>query len=293
MSFLAQHDLAWHYARFTLPEDWECTGYTCRQKDGRIELSNPEGFIAQYNWRNVKAVPDIKRIMNTVYQRHLEDNDCPEKKDFKDLHFSELSGFTVGYGHENLPFYAGRFIESNSTLIEWVFPSWSKKFMKLILPDLLASFQENYDDVRYWSAFGLPHYIPKEYQLEHVDAQPANVSFHYETKKHHRLIVRRWGLTDEHLRDHTLKQFYGLFLVDSKMTLDAIDEFDFHDRPAVRASFQDRGRFGLDKLIAKWWRGEATAFFNADEKRIYSVEQIAPKRKFKEWSADNVFFFKK
>ena len=46
----------------------------------------------------------------------------------------------------------------------------------------------------------------------------------------------------------------------------------------MRTSFDRRGQKGMEKLVGGWWPGEAWIWHDADEGRLYAVEQVGPKR---------------
>jgi len=65
---------------FTLPADWEIAQYSLNDmlRKGWISFASEEGPHGQFAWRQVKAVPDIPRIIEEIHRRHLGDEAPPK-----------------------------------------------------------------------------------------------------------------------------------------------------------------------------------------------------------------------
>jgi len=289
-NLLKQQKLAWHHFCFTLPPLWEITGYMLPEDKGRIELSTRDGLQGWIGWRKCKAAPDISRIMNEVHRLYLKQNFPEKMQEFKKLSFDKIGSFTTGFTEAGGSCYADLFLEEKGILLEWVFPNYTESLFKKVIKPLLKTFRHNNNpDWHHWAAFGLDFKLPCQYFPVSIQPLPANVCINFENKKHHKITVHRWGIPEYLLGNGDLKSFYRKYLKLLHVSIVEHEETEFGEWPGARTVYRQRGKKGFNFLLGPWWLGHGAVWIKKEEKRIYAIEQVAPKRKMQPLELEDVF----
>jgi hypothetical protein len=284
-------NIGWHNFKFTLPLSWEVTSYTMNPSNGLIGFANITGPLGQVTWRKVKEEPDVKKIMNEVHRRYLEDEKPDLEKTFSTMQFITVNDIHISWDCVGERFYASTYQAEKKLLIEWIFPSYSKEALAVV-KTMLVTFKENlpFDDKIFFGGWGLEVFVPKGYELTKVMSLPAAVSMEFENKSHHRIIAHRWGLPEIIFENSNLTNFYHNFLYTKcRFSVKKVQDASFFNKEGTSIQFKTRGRWGFDFLLGPWWHGEASAFWNKDENRIYAVEHIAPGRSKNKYNVETLF----
>ena len=127
---------------FTMPRDWEVSGFQFTDSNGLYVFSSESGAHGQFSFRTVDGVPDIPRIIEEIHRRE-RNLDVPPK-----LKFSRFGRGGVVFLAQTGPgerFYAAAFNPSERTLHEWIFPKWSPETVETVIP-MLDSYSFNPPD---------------------------------------------------------------------------------------------------------------------------------------------------
>ena len=283
--------IGWHNFKFLLPLTWEVTSYTLSPTNGLIGFANIEGPLGQISWRKVKEEPDVKKIMDEVHRRYLSDEKPELEKKFTTMQSITINNIVIAWHCDGERFYASQYQSEKKLLIEWIFPEYSKNALDVV-KSMLITFKENEpkDDKIFFGGWGLEVSVPKGYDLTKVMSLPAAVSMEFENKSHHRIIAHRWGLPEVLLENTDLTNFYHSFLYTKcRFSVKDINDATFFNKQGSSIQFKTRGRWGFDFLLGPWWHGEASAFWDKDEMRIYAVEHIAPNRVKNKYNVETLF----
>lgn len=268
--------VAWQHAVFQIPADWEVTGYLIHPEEGELHFATREGIQAEWHWRRCSSVPDIARIMTEIHRRHLAKTDPEQAKVLTTLPSERVGRFLFVYHRPGEMAQAALFLPEKALLFQWIFPVYDRCRLEQVWRPLLQSFEENDRSLRQWAIFGIDLCLPPEYEIEALEPFPANVTLRFVTRNHRKVRVRRLGLPSFYLQDHTLEDFYRLFLWKQGCKILDSTSREIFGLPGAFVTFEERGAYGFDKLIGRWWKGEGWIWYDEDAMRLYALEQVGP-----------------
>lgn len=278
---------------FLLPERWEVTAYNLGENTGSFQFSSEKGPHGQFSWRNIKAVPDIPRILEEVHRRHLGADSSPKIR----LTRHGCDGRVVlGHTRQGERFYASVFNRLSMQLNEWIFPGYSRAAADMVIP-MLDSYEDNLPDENgrvFYALFGLEASIPESFLLKSVEAYPAAVTMNFENKRHHLIQAHRWGMADLCMEGADLTNFYHRYLYGKRFSIKSAERMSSVSGCEVsEIRYRARGKYGFDFLLGPWWRGFGSAFLKKNENRIYAFEHlVSPLAEKEHESLKKVFRFK-
>ncbi len=282
--------IAWYYARFDLPDDWEPTGYSLDAERGRLEFSSRDGFQGQLAWQKTKRTPDLGHTLDHFYKQYLKVNEPDRVSHFNGLRQIELGQFLLAIDSDDRPCQAALFLPDEKMLLCWTLPDARKKTLEQ-LKQILLSFSANSGEYREWRLFGLDLTLPASYSPISLEALPASTKIVFEGKKSCRLTFRRWGLPKHLLKDTDLKNFYHRHLRADKCAVKHAEIVPYRDFDAASVVYTSRAEKGVEKLYGRW-PGLGFAWHDVEENRIYAWEQTGPKR-YKRLEVEDVFLSQK
>ena len=269
--------LAWHHFAFTVPAEWEVIRYTVSSKKGRLELHTRQGHQGTVMWQTCKAPPDIRKTQLVFYEKHVESTPGAADDSLK-LNAEQVAGFEVAHLAEGQPLQAARYLEGPKVLLQWIFPGYRPARLREEWAPVLESFQPNSGADRSWHLFGLGVRLSEAYQPEEVRPFPASVTLQFTNKRKRKLTLERFGLPAELLAGRDLAAFYRHQLNRRGCRVDAIEPQTLPGGEGVHYRIRHRGEYRMDKMTGSWWKGEAYAWHNPDEKRLYGLSQFGPRR---------------
>jgi len=273
--------IAWHHFKFRVPSDWEVTSYSEEDRAGRLEFSTRKGFQATVSWEPCKREPDRETTMLSFLRTAVPGVEPSQIKSKGDLDIRPIDAFLVGYHSDETPCQALMYLEEQKKLIRWAFTPSRKSDLDDVWLPILKSFEQNNGDVRETAIFGLDFFLPEAFALEDMKVAAAKVMLGYESRKtKSRATFRRLGLPVALLRGASLDRFYRAFLSSNKCIVTGCRKTTLSGMAAARASYKKRGEFQMDKFMGRLWQnGEAWLWHNEEEKRLYSFEQIGPRKR--------------
>lgn len=272
--------VAWHHFKARVPPDWEITSYSEEDRTGRLEFSTRRGFQATVSWEPCKRAPDLETTMVSFLQNNVPGLESGDIRSGDDLHIEEVGIFQVGYHSDKMPCQALAYLPDEKKLLRWVFAPARKRVLSKVWKPILQSIEPNRGDAVEVAIFGLHFFAPSVYSLEDMKVTPANVMLGYESRKKVRFIVRRLGLAGLLLRGHAPHVFYRAFLGKQKCVVAECNAATMSGMPAAHARYKKRGEYQMDKFMGRFWsNGEAWFWHNEEENRLYSFEQIGPRRR--------------
>ncbi len=261
---------------FTLPRDWEISGYMLEDvtRSGQFSFATEYGPQGQFSWRLVKAVPDLERIMEEVHRRHLGE-DQPPKMRF--TRHGQTGKLVLAHTKQGERFYAAAFNLKKMFLCEWVFPNYTKEAAEAAAA-MLDTFHTNEcgeDGRQFYSLFGLDVSIPKDYHFATLMPYPAAVSMIFENRKYYKITVHRYGMAATYMRGANVTNFYHRCLYATRCSVrSAVTVDPVAGNNTAEIQFRARGKFGFDFLLGPWWHGFGSAFYKESENRIYAFEHL-------------------
>ncbi|MBA3708779.1 MAG: hypothetical protein H0W83_08180 [Planctomycetes bacterium] len=270
--------LAWEGFAFLLPPHWEITAYSLDAAKGQFQFFERESFRAQLVWRKVPKAPDLPRILNEIHRRQLEKDDPAAAKAFSSLEFSQIGRFLIGHEQPGRPCQASLFRPDIGLLLQWVFPAHDPDAFTAAWTPLLDSYEANDGPLRRWELFGIGLRLPEAMVFQELTPEPANVALTFETPKHLKLVARRMGMPEILLAGSDLARCHATILERAGSRVLESEPRTLMGYPAVRTVFDRRGEKGMEKLVGRWWTGEAWIWHQRDEARLYTLEQVGPKR---------------
>jgi hypothetical protein len=266
---------SWDGFSFLLPPWWEATAYDFGAKT-RLQFHERVRPQGRLQWRSCSEPPDLPRLMSEIHRRQLE-LDAPKRaSSFAGLTNSSVGAFAIGIAGPGEPFQAALHMSREKLLVQWTFPEYRADEFEQIHRPLLESFSCNHGPARRWELFGIRLRLPEAFAFNDITPEPAHVTIAFETAKHLRLLARRVGMPEASLEGGTLAALVRRLLRRDGARVTAIEERDVLGCPGVRMDFDRRGQRGLEKLTGRWWPGEAWAWHDRVEGRIYSLEQVGP-----------------
>ncbi len=259
---------------FTLPPGWEITGFEYDRANGRFAFSDRMEPMGQFSFRKVPAVPDMPRIWEEIHRRATGGNGSK-------LRFTTLkSRVLLVLSGKDERFYASIYHPEKQFLMEWIFApaAWGavKQIERMLERATLnppdSQGRENF------ALFGIEASIPAGFELQEITPYPANIELLFENKRHHKIVLHRYGMAAFQLEGDTLANFYHRKLCEKRYAVKTVAGRDDAAVDVPHLEFRVRGRFGFDALLGAWWRGSGEALFRPRENRIYAFEHIAPAR---------------
>ncbi len=258
---------------FTLPRDWEISGYILEDvsRGGQFSFATEHGSQGQFSWRLVKSVPDPERIMEEVHRRFLGEDQPPK------MRFTRHGQAVLAHTKQGDRFYASVFNLKKMFLCEWVFPKYTKELAEnaAAMLETFSCNESSADGRQFYSLFGLDVSIPKGYHFTTLTPYPAAVTMVFENRKYYKITAHRYGMVDVYMRGANLTNFYHRCLYATRCAIKSAvtaDPVAGHDVAEVQ--FRMRGKFGFDFLLGPWWHGFGSAFHKKSENRVYAFEHL-------------------
>ncbi|MBN8218128.1 MAG: hypothetical protein J0L75_15915 [Spirochaetes bacterium] len=268
--------LAWWHFAFDLPADWEATGYATRRDTGRFHFHSREAFQGQLSWRPAAAQPDIPKILFESWRAERRRSDPAEAARLTSLPTQRIGPFTVVHRDRDEPCFAGAYNYATHTLVEWIFPAYSKTRLAQDWTPLFHSFALNDGKWREWSVYGIRAFLPAEFSVEGLAPYPANVRLDFSDGKKRRLSLHRWGIPAHLLSGRPLPPFHRSTLGKRVKVVEAV-ESPMGRHPGSRMRFRLVGSKGFNKLLGRWWHGQSDLWHDTEERRLYALTQTGPR----------------
>jgi hypothetical protein len=263
--------VAWFWFRFDLPPGWEVTRYATSESLGRLELSSREGLRGQVSWERCRGTPDTGRMLVDFHRRRAEARGARGTFEPARVASGAAGPFRLAWCADGEPCVAGLFLERPRIYLQWVFESHSGRALETLWRPLLASFHPNDGPVREWCLLGLDAFLPADFELEEVQARPADVAFLFERGAREMVLVQRWGLPGELLRGTSLAEFYRARLAARRCRVRDARPAALAGREAAEVAFERRGEYQMDRLAGRRWPGRGTIWHESAERRLYAV----------------------
>ena len=270
--------IGWHYLQCQIPDDWECTNYNNEPRQGRLQFNTRDGIQATFNWRIFKHPIDEIRMINEVHKRHLKDHAPELALKFMELQQERVGDYILAYDTPGQIAHASHFVSEHRIHTHWIFSNYSQEQKEQVIRPILESCATNHDAQRRWALYGMNGFLPNTYRPIEIEAVPANVSLIFEGPKHHHIYLRRFGIPEILMNGNTLFGFYGNYQKKLRRRVTAKRGIEVMGMPGVELHVEQRGEYSMDKLAGRWWRGTASIWHNVEEKRLYCLEQIGPKK---------------
>jgi hypothetical protein len=271
--------IAWHHFRFRIPADWEVTSYAMERRVGRLEFSTRRGFEAMVSWEPCKREPDRESTMLSFLEKLVPgERKRPDRIRAGALQTWESGGFLVGWCDETRPCQALKYLAESKVLLRWVFERGPRSRLDDVWLPVLKSWRPNDGPVRRYHLFGLDFVLSAEFELEEMNALPANVRLLFESDRRHRVTFRRWGLPEVILQGVAVQDFYPRFLNSQGCMAGKVKSDTLYGMPAVWVTYSQVGQHRMDHFMGRFWEGgQAVCWHDRTEKRIYAFEQIGPR----------------
>lgn len=270
--------IAWFHFSFDIPGDWEPSAYAVETRVGRIEFSNRSGYQALVSWEPCSRKPDLRVAMVSFLRKKMPHHQADDLRTVEDISTLQEGDFVLGW-HGDMPAQAVGYVPEDKVLLRWIFEDGSEGAVNNRWRKIAASFQSNCGATRRYALFGLRFSLPGEFALEDMNCLPANVMMAFESKTKLRVTFRRWGLTEIVLQGRSLADFYAYFLQHEGCREMKIRETRVNGCRAVEAGYCQRGQHKMDRFMGKWWSdGRAVLWHDEHEGRVYSFEQIGPRK---------------
>lgn len=270
--------IAWfHFSAEHIPADWEVTAYAVEPRIGRLEFSNRHGYQAMLSWEPCRHEPDRQTTMRTFLEHLRPGAEAPARD--APLHTATAGSFLLGWGERGTPAQALAYRPDQKTLLRWVFEDGSPEAVSTRWRPLLESVQPNDGPWCAYALFGLNFRLPADFVIEEMNTLPANVRICFEGRHRRRATFRRWGMPAIVLQHKGLTTFYRDLLHAQGCRGLTLDACRLNGMEAVQATYSQRGEHQMDRIMGRDWEGgQATLWLNPDEQRLYSFEQIGPRR---------------
>ena len=272
------YSLAWFDIQLQLPREWEVVRYSTNPKQGSFSFATRNGWEANWSWRQCDREPDLERTLFETQKRSIEITDKLLAKSLTRVKTQRAGIATFAYHNSNFPAQAAFWIESKKKLHHITFPNYDPVKLDQIWRPFLKTISPNIGERRLWALFGTAITLPESFVPSEVSPLPAAVSIRYETPKHHQITVYRWGLPKWRLAAMNESEFLRLVLLKTNAKVDDIVPERMNGHKGAFATFTRRGQYGFERMVGRWWNGQAWLWHNADEQRIYAVEETGPKR---------------
>jgi hypothetical protein len=269
--------LAWWHFTFDLPPAWEVTGYATRRDQGRFHFHSREAFQGQLSWRPASGQPDIPKILFESWRAQWRKHDPAGADRIVSLTTERTGPFTVVYRDRDEACFAGAYNYVTKTLVEWIFPAYTKSRLREVWTPLFDSFGLNDGPRREWALYGLDFFLPKEFAVEGVAPYPANVRLDFFDGKKRHLSAHRWGIPGHLLGGRPLSVFHR-GVPGRKVKITSAVDAPVGPFPGSRLDYRLVGSKGFNKLLGKWWHGHGELWHDPREKRLYAFHQTGPQR---------------
>ncbi len=266
-------EIRWLHASFCVPATWEITAYSIGEREGRLEFSSRNGFQGLFSWEPCKIEPSRQSLLAAFPER------IGKVKGEDVLQTSEEGLFVLGWRATDQPCQALGYLKTAQKKIRWIFPGAAPAVLEKVVRPILASASENLGPVRRYTVFGLDFQLPDTYKPESIQIQPADAELVFESRKKARISLHRWGLPEVLLQGGALEMFYATFLRTRGAILRRIKSFPASagHLEMVEAGYDQTGEHKLDRYMGRIWKnGEGRLWYDREEKRLYSIEQIGP-----------------
>jgi hypothetical protein len=272
-------EIAWHHLRTQVPPDWEVGVYSVEDRAGRLEFVTRHGLMAMVSWEPCEREPDRRSTMMSFLQSNILGGRKQRDAVVEGFVGSSVGKFELGW-LEDGPCQALAYSPAASKLIRWVFEpimaegaGWPRP-----VEPILRSFDFN-DGPRFEVRLhGIKASLPREYHIEDASVLPANVTLTFEhIKNKRRAIFRRWGLPDLLLAGKPLAEFQETVLRAGGCTVQSVKSAEVSGMEACEAVYEAPREHHMDRFMGRRWpNGKAVMWYNRDEKRLYSFEQVGP-----------------
>jgi len=270
--------VAWHHARFRVPEDWEITSYSIERREGRLEFSTRRGFQGLISWESCKGAPDSESMMTSFLNRTGRPDATRRAVGPGDLTTQRAGRFLLGHRKADQPCQAIAHLPEEQKILRWVFAAASPQLVRDTFIPILESFKPNNGPVLDYAVYGLRFRLPASYTLEKMTVLPADVTLVFESDCKTRATFRRWGLPDLVLGGRSLETFYATFLRTQACLPSSVQLASIAGMDAVVARYEQHGEHHLDRFMGRHWtNGEARLWYDRAEERLYALEQIGPR----------------
>jgi hypothetical protein len=278
---VAGNFIAWHHIRATVPHDWEVTKNSVEDRVGRIEFGTRVGLKATVSWEPCLREPNRLTTMKTFIQNNIYKKD--KNKNVDDVKTTDVGNFLVGWMDDQMvPCQALGYNAETQHLVRWIFEGDRSETYReeVIFPILNSCSYNDSPEEREYSLYGIHCSLPLDYKIEDMVTLPANAMMLFEGEESHRRVTfRRWGMASMILGKKDLFDFYNSVLrtlniqaeLVSKCTVNGLDG-RILKYSALREHHSDR------YMRRRWHNGEAIIWYNKEENRIYTFEQIGPEK---------------
>lgn len=271
--------VAWHHIKVTVPHDWEVTKYSVEDRVGRIEFGNREGLKATVSWEPCEREPSRLTTMKTFIQSNIYKKDL--SKDVDSVETREVGDYLVGWMADPIvPCQAMGYNKETMHLIRWIFEGdRTENYREEVVFPILNSCSYNDSPKEHeYSLYGVHCVLPVDYKIEDIVTLPANVMMMFEADKtHRRATFRRWGLASTILGKKDLFDFYKPILRSLNIQAELVSKCTVNGCEGRILSFSSlREHHGDRYMRRRWHNGEAIIWYNKEENRIYTFEQIGP-----------------
>ncbi|MCC5848893.1 MAG: hypothetical protein JJU29_12460 [Verrucomicrobia bacterium] len=235
---------AWHHLQTRIPAAWEVTLYGKDPAFGTLAFSTRHGLCAEFHWR----------------KRGRKRTKKPETDPWRT--FEEGDGGLI----------------ANCTRVDppvdltWEFTPLGAEHA----PAVLAATRENRGDTREYTLHGIHARVSKTYDLDKVQAYPANTMIGFAGPHGARMVYRRWGLPAYILHGKSVPDFFQRLLTTEGMRIGEVEPCKFHGHEATRVVFSNRGLTPMARLLTRRAHGHGWIWHEVENKRLCTFEQIVP-----------------
>lgn len=273
--------IAWHHVRVTVPHDWEATKYSVEDRVGRIEFGTREGLKATVSWEPCLREPSRLTTMKTFIQNNIYKKD--KRKPVDNVETEEIGNFLVGWSPDPIvPCQALGYNAETKHLVRWIFEGdRSSNYREEIIRPIInsCSFNDSSEE-REYSLYGIHCTLPVDYKIEDIVTLPANAMMLFENEENHRRATfRRWGLASTILGKQDLFDFYKAILRSLNIQAELVTKCTVNNCDGRILKYSAlREHHGDRYMRRRWHNGEAIIWYNKEENRIYTFEQIGPEK---------------
>lgn len=276
---VAGNFIAWHHIRSTVPHDWEVTKYAVEDRVGRIEFGTRDGLKATVSWEPCLREPNRLTTMKTFIQNNIYKKNSEKRVD--EVETKDVGNFLVGWMADPIvPCQALGYNKETQHLVRWIFEGerTANYREEVIFPILESSSFNDSSIEREYSLYGIHCFLPVDYKIEDIVTLPANAMMLFENEStHRRATFRRWGLASTILGKKDLFDFYNAILRTLNIQAELVSKCTVNNFDGRILKFSSlREHHGDRYMRRRWHNGEAIIWYNKDENRIYTFEQIGP-----------------
>jgi len=268
----------WHYFSCRVSSDWEVTRYDLSNQRGKLNFSTRHGHAGSISWEKTSAEYKPESMMNDFMAKHLLAVKEAEKIEEAKLQLETFEGWLLGSWQEGYPLQASRYLENEGVTLKWTFLHCTNTELENLYKPVIKSFSENNGDRKKWCLWNFGLSLPAGFKPKEVNAIPASHSMKFTGPENAQAAINRWGLTSEILKHQTLEDFSIKQYNKMQIHISEIERTTFNGHEAVKLKIKKRGEKGFDKLIGRYWDGDAILWHNKELKRIYSLRQIKPEK---------------